>query len=503
MRVNTARLILSALLTQPEKTAIHDGSRAFARRDVLREVRRRAEAFLKGGVKPGDRVIVVSDRGAPFWMDVLALWVVGGVAVCIEATAQADHAENAVSLTEPIGACLAGAPANEVFDALPRLDGATTPGEDAADSRTVFYGMPWVADADLPDIALLTFTSGTTGLPKGVPLGHGVMIANIQGTAGRVGLKPSDRVMTATSYRFFSTISHFLVTMLTGGTFVGIEEKLMGRDFIDALREHGITAFGGSPFHLRMISYADQTQLPALRWMMSSGDHLPVEVIDALLEGFPEAELHTVYGMVELAGRFCSLTPEGLTESRGSVGEPIPGLEVVVLDEDGAPCPPGEIGHIHARGAISFAGYYRNEAATDAVLGPAGFRTGDMGRFDEHGRLYLAGRSDSVFKRSGVKVSALPITDALEQLDFVAEAFAIGEADPTEGHSPTAYLVLSENADAAGMKKGVVIRALRPLVPQNHLPKKVVLVPSIPRTGSGKVDRRALKELAANDGAAL
>ena len=137
-----------------------------------------------------------------------------------------------------------------------------------------------------------------------------------------------------------------------------------------------------------------------------------------------------------------------------------------------------------------FDGYLARPDANADVLGPRGFRTGDKGYRDEDGYIFLAGRSDAVFKRSGLKVSAQVITDALKTLDEIDDAFVRAKPDPMEGHVPVAYLVVRGDFDRTD-----TVRRLRDELAANHIPKQFVPIPTIPRTGSGKVDRRALDEL--------
>jgi acyl-coenzyme A synthetase/AMP-(fatty) acid ligase len=226
---------------------------------------------------------------------------------------------------------------------------------------------------------------------------------------------------------------------------------------------------------------------------MSSGDHLPVSAIDQLMAAFPGIELHVVYGMAELAGRFCALPPEHQSDKRGSVGFPIAGLEYTVRDDAGVLCPAGEIGNIHVQGLLGFGGYFGNPAASAEVLGAHGFANGDKGYVDADGFLFLAGRSDSVFKRSGLKVSAQLVTDALVALDYVADAYTRAEEDMIEGNVPVSYVVWS--GDKRGMPE--VLADLRKVLPVNHLPRRIQSLPAIPRTGSGKVDRAALASVLA------
>lgn len=489
MRDNIARLILSRLSVDQTRPAMGDETDTLTRAQVLAEVRDQARALLAQGIGADDFLIIVGGRGIRYWIDVFAAWAIGAKAVCVEDTIEAAHGAAVLNLTGATHMCAAGVDVPECFAGLTGI--AACPAAPADTPPVALSELPFATDNDLPDLAGIIFTSGTTGLPKPVPLTHRALMLNALGTGERVRLDEDDRLLTATPYRFISSISHILVTLLSGASYWGIERRLMIKDLLDVMNGLEITAFGGSPFHMQYIAMAGAERLPRLRWAMSSGDHLRTEVIDQVLERFPGFALHVAYGMAELGGRFCMLPPDRLSDKKGSVGFPINGLEITVLDEDREPCPPGEIGDVYVRGHIAFTGYLGREDENARVLSEHGFLNGDKGYVDADGFIYLSGRSDSVFKRSGLKVSAQVIADALLDLAQVRDTYVTGLADDTEGMVPVAYIAW----ETAPMEMPEILQALRAELESNHLPAKIITLPEIPRTGSGKVDRRRLRAL--------
>ena len=493
MTHNIAQTILSSLLTSPHQIAIEGESDSLSRRQLFDTVESRVIQLKQTGVASGDFVVTLCDRGMSFWVDLLALWIIGALPICLESSIDEAAGQNVKDLTDAkfISSGTEGKP--DVFSDLKLIppvnfEAVAVSAGSLSMRRFEFSHNPSF------DMAGLIFTSGTTGLPKGVPLTHTALYQNALGTASRLGLRPNDKLMIATPFRFISSISHFIVTLISGATFCGTEQKLMAADLIDRLATRNITSFGGSPFHASMIAKTNQKALPALKWLMSSGDHLPVKVIEELFENFPGIRINTVYGMAEMGGRICCLPPEYLESHKGSVGYPISGLEIVVLDDDDQECGAGEVGKIFTRGAISFPGYFKNDAANENVITSNGFRTGDVGYLNDNGLLYLSGRSDSVFKRSGLKVSSQVITDAILALNIFDDAIVMSSVDAVEGHVPVAYAASQDTS----LTKGGLLRLLRPHLANNHLPKSLVYLPQIPRTGSGKVDRRKLKALLAD-----
>lgn len=487
MRKNIGRYVLGALTADQHRECLV-GEDPVTRGGLLARVDGRARQLEAVGVAPGDFVVVLCGRGSRFWVDLLALWVRGATPICLEADVADDHGANVLEITDARRLCHDGVdvpPSLRTLESVP----AAPPNSDT--SIRSLDQLPWAGDDVAGDLAGLIFTSGTTGLPKGVPLTHEQLVMNALATRDRLRLRIDDRLMIATPFRFISSISHFIVTLLCGAAFHGVESKLMIKDLMTELSDARITAFGGSPFHVQFVAMAGEERLPALRWVMSSGDHLPVDTIDKLRGAFPGVELHVVYGMAEMGGRICSLPPAAIDDHTGAVGLPISGIEVDIYDDEGTLCPPGEIGELYVQSPFRFDGYLARPDANAAVLSERGFRTGDKGYRDEEGYIFLSGRSDAVFKRSGLKVSAQVITDALKQLEDVEDAFVRSRPDQMEGAVPVAYVVTSDGT----ADRNQLTRLLRERLAANHIPAAYVAVPGIPRTGSGKVDRRALDAL--------
>ncbi|MGI9493843.1 MAG: class I adenylate-forming enzyme family protein [Geminicoccaceae bacterium] len=454
-------------------------------RVCLARIAARMASLDAGGAKPGERVIVLSGRGNAFWCDMIAVWAVGGVAVPIVASMSAGHIDAVMDRAEPRFIIGRQDQIGEAFSMPRHLDDVGGYSDAGALDRMV--------DRAPEQTAAILFTSGSTGVPKGVQLAHRALLQNALGTAAMLPTRPDDTLFIAIPFRFVSAVSHFLVTTLTGGCFAGTEQPIMPADLIDHLRAIGATAFGGAPLQLRWI--ADQLDEAGLdlRWLMSSGDHLSSDIVDKLAATSCNPSVLAVYGLTELAGRFCVLRPELALNKNGSVGLPIPGLDLELRGDDGRPVEVGEIGSVHARGTPVMDGYRQDEAATRAVIDDAGwFETGDFGVLDEDGFLFLRGRRDNVFKTSGLKVSGQLIADALMRTGSFSDVAVFPIEDPIAGHVACAYYCMPPERD---LQKGAVLRALRESLPVNHLPARFERLARIPRTASGKIDRAAFREM--------
>ncbi len=494
MPENIAFYILNSLVENPLKVVLEDESTALSGIDVLESVAATATSWQEKNLCTGDFVVVVCERGISFWIDLLSAWVLGVKPICIEPHPEVEHFKNILEISETkFWAGGSSEAPNSVGCLLP----LSTIIKKNSDDKVSFDRVEKILDA-IPNtpindqLAAIIFTSGSTGLPKAVPLNHDALIKNALSTSRRLNLRQTDKLMIATPYRFISSISHFLVTLLSGASFFGTERRIIIKDFLDLLNRNKITAFGGSPFHVQFIGIAGQNKLPRLRLIMSSGDHLREDTITTILKSFPGIALHVVYGMAELAGRLCMLPPQSLSKYPGSVGFPIDGLRVRVLDEKLRPCGPNIIGDLYISGPLSFKGYLKNDDENTKVLTSYGFKNGDKGYKNEDGYLFISGRSDSVFKRSGLKVSSQVIVDALLGIEEISDAWVGPVEDQLEGQIPVAYITPAlENT----YDKKFFLTKLRRLLPVNHLPEEIYAVSGIPRTGSGKVDRKKLLSL--------
>lgn len=477
-------IVLKAAQDRSERVLLSDEEIELTGADFLNSLVDTAAAFEGQGLTADETLVLSCGRGLTFWIELCAAWMVGAAVVCIDGKTSPDQGEHICRSTHAkfyIGDQATQVPAFGACKALPPARIVIQ--EDK--SSAIYEVSPAVPE----QTAAYIFTSGTTGLPKGIALPHGKLTHNALSTRSRLELRETDKLLIATPFRFISSISHFLVTLLSGAEFMGIERPLMIRDLMLTIKDKEVSAFGGSPFHLNFLAQAGAKRLPGLRWFMSSGDHLRPDVIRTLTKNFPDAELHVVYGMAELGGRYCHLPYHKYPEKIGSSGTPIDGLSIQVLNENILPCEPGDVGNIWASGPLGFSGYIGNADTNSRILKDQLFLTGDVGHLDEDGFVFLSGRSDAVFKRSGQKVSTLLITEVLFKISDISDAFVYALDHQIEGKFPVAWVALKPESN---LDKTAILKTLRNQLPNKHLPYDIKFLPAIPRTGSGKVIRKEI-----------
>ncbi|MCH7936433.1 MAG: acyl--CoA ligase [Proteobacteria bacterium] len=434
------------------------------------------------GISAGDRVLVSNNRGGDFWIDMLAVWCQGAVYAPIDDTLPFDFAA-----TQTEARAVLVSEGKTPQSSPPDLLYIYPPDPPAASAR------PEPVFREDADLSTVLFTSGSTGQPKAVGLSHRNVRSDALAILEVLDFAEDDRLYTGIPFRFANAHSYFVMTMLAGATFVGREGDFMPADLIQGLKDSKATCFGGPPIQVRWIAEAPRNSFAPLRWLMSSGDHLGESEITQMRKNRPETRVYTAYGLTELGGRFCCLPADMIDRHAGSVGRPIPGFQLRLLDSDHKPVTDGDVGEVYAAGPGLMIGYLDEEEENRSVLTEFGFRTGDLGHVDEFGLLRLVGRVDDVFKVFGQKVSGPKVREALMSSGFFRDAAVTSVQDRLLGTVPAAFVVMKPGV---AFDNGRILKHLRQTLPAYMLPRRFCEIDTIPRTGSGKVKRGELKELA-------
>lgn len=476
--LNLAENILIQLAKNPEKVIIACNSNLLTGKELIQLVKRRVSQLLTSGVKVNDHVIVVTNRDHYFWVDLLAVWTIGAVTIPMEA--EIDKKRAYVILSKSEANYMLGKLVHNVdFKINVLCEPPHIESKNQIDSHFQYN-----------KVSAILFTSGSTGSPKGVVLSPDALLHNVKEVLSRIEINSDDNLFIATGFHFTSAICHFMAAMLSGAKFTCTENKLLHKDLFNQLKLDKATCFGGSPLQVNWISEcAKQSQID-LKWIMSSGDNISYSSIQSFCNNLPLTTLYVVYGLTEVAGRLCILEPRKLLERKGSVGKPIAGMEIKILDDNLDECATGQIGEIFVSGQFIFDGYYGNVGES---ISEHGFNTGDLGYRDKDGYIFLAGRRDLVFKCAGKKVSLFPIINAINTLNLFQDFVVIPTKHDMLGLVPC--VIYSADKDFV-LKKGEVIAKLRKNLPSISIPRIFIRIEKIPRTGSGKPHYQILKKIA-------
>jgi malonyl-CoA/methylmalonyl-CoA synthetase len=341
------------------------------------------------------------------------------------------------------------------------------------------------------DLAAILYTSGTTGRSKGAMLTHRNLAANARVLHRYWGFRPGDVLLHMLP--IFHVHGLFVAThcALLNGSPMLFEPKFDARRALHLMRQ--ATVFMGVPtYYVRLLQEEGLTReaVAHMRLFISGSAPLLPETFNE----FRERTGHTLlerYGMTE-GGMFTSNPLEG--ERRGgTVGFPLPGTEVRVVDEDDRPLPAGRIGRIQVRGDNVFAGYWRMPDKTREAFTPDGFfRTGDMGRFDADGYLAIIGRDKDLVISGGLNVYPKEIEEIIDALPGVAESAVIGLPHPDFGEAVTAVVVRGKGGEALTAEG--IIAQLKGRIAGFKVPKAVFFVDELPRNAMGKVQKNLLRQ---------
>lgn len=343
------------------------------------------------------------------------------------------------------------------------------------------------------DLAMICYTSGTTGSPKGVMLTHRNLVANADSIVKYLRLSSDDKMMVVLPFYYSYGNSLLTTHAKVGGTLH------IGRNFIypntvlELMIRESITGFAGVPSTFAILlnrSAIRKYAFPSLRYLTQAGGAMSPRAAEELQRILPGTDIFIMYGQTEASARLTYLHPADFHRKAGSIGKPIPGVRITIRREDSTPCDPREAGEIVAEGDNVMKGYWGDPEGTARILRRDGLHTGDVAWMDAEGYIYIVGRQSEIIKSGGHRIGAKEIEEAILELSTVHEAAVVGEEDEILGESITAYVVPKEpNAiDAHGIQ-----RHCRERLPVYMVPRKVIFMDGLPKTISGKIKKNELR----------
>ncbi len=344
------------------------------------------------------------------------------------------------------------------------------------------------------DLAEIVYTSGSTGVPKGVMLSHLNLTSNMQSIAEYLHLCPDDRIMVILPFTYIYGKSLLLTHFLIGGSLVIDNRFVYPNKILQTMEQTNVTGFAGVPSTFSILlnrSSLKNYTFPSLRYVTQAGGHMAPALQKEVVEAFYPAMLYVMYGATEAAPRLSYLEPSMLLRKLGSIGTPVPNVDLFVADEEGKQVPVGQEGEIVARGSNIMQGYWKDPKGTSEVLKHGLYFTGDLGTQDEEGYLYVVGRKKNIIKVKGFRVSAKEIEERILEIEGVVETAVIGVPDEVLGEAVKAFIVAREGAQ---LTQQTVLASLKPHLSSYKLPKQIEFRGSLPKNKSGKIMKTALSE---------
>ncbi len=470
---------------------------------------RLAGALRELGLSPGDRVMLLMTNRPEVLVSYAAIWRAGGVAVpalfLLEAHELAFIAENCQArilitsseLLPKVGdAAKHGAHFEHVLVADATSEQYPTLPDVIASGKPL-EGPIARADADL---AVLLYTSGTTGRPKGVMQTHGNLVAatrNSQASSNRDGANDVGLLVLPLAHSFGLGVA-------VGGYLFGGKSVLMRwfepKRVLDLIREHRVTAMAGVPaMYIGLMACAEALEAAGQpvntssveRWLVGAAP-MPMEQLARFEERFG-GRMYVGYGLTEACPGI-AIDREGYPRKPGSTGLPMEGVDVRIVDDDGRPVATGELGEVIARGKNISPGYLGLQSETARAFRDGWLYTGDVGYLDEDGYLFIVERKKDLIIRGGFNVYPKDVEEVLHALPEILECAVVGVPHEVLGEEVVAYVVLR-----AGTRLDAEQVALHA---QAHLakyktPAHVFFVDSLPKNGVGKIMKKELRKLAA------
>jgi long-chain acyl-CoA synthetase len=445
------------------------------------------------GVKPGDRVALWVKNCPEFVPAVFGILSAGGVVVPINnflKPAEVSYIVNDAGANVLITGADLAAHCETLKAARPSLEMLRV--EEFLTIRTPNSELRTPPSQTGSDLAALLYTSGTTGHPKGAMLTHGNFLHNVASCVAALDVREDERVVVALPqfHSFMFTVGTLLPALCGCGILL-LKTLHPFKSVLEEIARHRGTILPAVPsFYRALLAVPEFGRLP-LRLCISGGAPLPVEVFNEFTRKFP-FPLREGYGPTE-SSPVATVNPIYGINKPGSIGKPIPNVELSIRNDDGRELPVGEIGEICIRGGNVMRGYWNQPEETAKVLRDGWLLTGDVGYCDADGYYYITDRKKDMLLVNGINVYPREIEEVIYQFPGVKEAAVVGVPDPRKGEQPVAFVTAAEGQT---LDEKALQQFIRSKLADYKLPKQIVLLPALPRNATGKILKTELRLVA-------
>lgn len=479
----------------PNKVYVIDKDREFSYSEIYHKSAAIAGLIYGRDLKCGDRVVVYLDNSAEYIAAYFGILLADCIVVPINKNLTVDSINFIISDTEPKLIIT-----NTMFSR--RLQGKTHFEADNIIDINNFWDSEPVVEFDLhadltenKDLpAIILYTSGTTKAPKGVTLTHKNLTANTQSILQYLGLTEKDSLLAIVNFGYSYGNSLLLTHTKVGGTIIIENRVAYPIKVIEQIYSSKATGFSTVGSYINILLKQEKLEpyhLQYMQYITFAGESTNFEHIVKLNRIAPHIKIFVMYGQTEASARLSYLEPDMLFTKAGSVGKGIPGVTLMVVNEEGREVPPGEMGEIIACGDNIMKGYWNNESETRSVIKDGWLYTGDLAVKDEDGYVYIKGRNDDMIKHLGIRLSPVEIEYAINSCELVLESAVIGIEDE-EGNKIKAVVVLKNVMDYDQAISGINTH-VKKVLPPFKVPKIIEFVNELPRTNTGKIRRSELR----------
>jgi amino acid adenylation domain-containing protein len=491
-RPSVLQAIINRALTDPDHPAASDLERELTYAQLIDEVARVGAGLNERGIAEGDRMALLMSNSVDFIVTALASLWVGATFIPL-------------AITDPLPRLT-----TVLDDLIPKLIVTSSPRAGELPTFDTIASVPFaqlVASQPAPDYvsdssrtAYMIYTSGTTGKPKGVQISNAAFAAAVHSTADALGLDRATRTLCVSPFHFDGSYANLFPTLISGGTVImrPRESLLYPRTFFNTVASEMITYSGFTPSYLRLLLASPQISGlhdSTLEVIALGGEAIAVADLRSLWSKAPAMRVFNRYGPTEttISVTDVELTPASIEGGTATIGRPHPGVDFVLVDDEGAIIDtPNRTGELYIGGVQLMSGYWADPGLTksvmrrDIVLGRTLYRTGDLAYRDDGGNYAYVDRTDRVVKRSGVRISLVELSSTMSQLEHVIAAACL-TFDQEGDLGIVAFAVVDAELSPVDIRRAAIA-----VLPANMLPDRVELVGALPLNRSNTLDESRL-----------
>jgi acyl-CoA ligase (AMP-forming) (exosortase A-associated) len=513
----THHILQSSARRTPGKEALVHEQQRLSYQEVADQSSSLANGLRQAGLSRGDRLGIYLDASVPQVLSIFAASLAGGVFVPINSLLYPQQVAHIAKDCAMTGLITTAAKLEALADLLPQITSlkfvVVVSGREMPDVSLPVSRFEELCQSVAStgreisigkDLAAILYTSGSTGKPKGVMLSHANVLAGSSIVSTYLGITNNERILAVLPFSFDAGLNQLITVFQQGGTIVLINFTF-AREIVQMLLRERITGLAGVPTLWSLLAQPNSTLqkqcLPDLRYITNTGGAMPQTVLSTLRQALPTTRIFLMYGLTE-AFRSTYLPPEELDRRPTSMGKAIPDTEILVVNDHGQLCQPGEVGELVHRGPTVSIGYWGRPEDTKRCLRPNPLLpqelgdcekvcySGDLVKMDEEGFLYYVGRRDTMIKSSGFRISPTEVEEVLFSSGNLRGAAVIGVPDQALGQTIKAFVVPK---DGEPIDAEALLIHCGERLPRYMVPRSVEILDELPKTASGKVDYPALR----------